>query len=305
MEIINIIFIHKGDSWYLPYALNQAVESNPYANIYLLGDESNKKYNTNNVNHFSWEDFNIRAKEFANIYQHFATTDYHHELFCIQRWFVLLEFMKKLNLTNAILLDTDVLLFQDIIKYFSCIDKKFHYTRGTTNHMGFVYIPNRSYLGNICTFMTNLYKNQETLNRLEKDYVDYVKENGIGGVSDITLFEYYQEQNQDYVYNTENPPLNKMAFIHSLESDFYLKDKNNYVAIKWRNEIPYGTFLSTGELISIIGIHCFGLQKTSIRRLYNGKGKWKARLVFIWKKSFFKNILDYLRGRKKISKKND
>ena len=76
-----IIFIHKGDSWYLPYALHQCVKSNPSARVILLGDVANKKYN-NIVEHQLIEDYSLEADEFSKLYQHYSTSSYNYELFC-------------------------------------------------------------------------------------------------------------------------------------------------------------------------------------------------------------------------------
>lgn len=291
----NIVFIHKSDSWYLSYALNQVVLSNPTANIYLIGDDSNNKYK--NVNYLMISDFSKKATEFAKIYKHFSTTDYHHELFCIQRWFILLEFMERYELENAMLLDTDVLIFQDINTYLEKINVDFQFSQGTTNTMGFVYFKNHTYLKNICDFITNQYLNPKIVALLKNEYEEYVKEYQIGGVSDITLFDWYKRDNSGCVFNFETPPLGGMAFINSLESPLYIQNKHKYVDIKWINKIPYGTLFS-GEEVSIIGVHCFGLQKLQIRKLYQGKNKWLSRIIYCWKRTKLKYLFDIIRGRK-------
>jgi len=296
METINIVFIHKGNSWYLPYALNQVKKSNPNANIILLGDETNVQY-SKIMKHYLISDYSKKANDFANIYQHLSVAPYNYELFCIQRWFILLEFMEASNLENVMLPDTDVLIFQDVQKYFSNINSDFHHTKGTTNPMGFVYFPHRKNLKLICNFITDIYSNQDSIKNLEESYIEYKAKNEFGGISDITLFSMYEKESSYNVYNTEIPPLKGMSFIHSLESEFYKKQQNNYVKFEWKNNIPYGTLL-TGERISIIGVHCFGLQKRFIRKLYQGDGKWKAHVTYLWKESLFKHFFDIIRGRK-------
>lgn len=295
MEQMNIIFIHKGNSWYLPYALNQAKKSNPNANIILLGDESNNKYPF--IKHFLISDYSKAADSFALIYKHFSTTNYQHELFCIQRWFIWLEFMQAHNLNSAMLPDTDVLIFQDIKKYYEKVEGDFHFTKGSTGYMGFVYINSQIYLNQICKFITTQYLIPENLKRLDDKYKEWLSQHEIGGVSDITLFDEYERANPRCTFNFEIPPVNGMAYINSLDSPYYKKDKNNYVDIKWIKGIPYAIQLN-GENVSIQGVHCFGSQKTYIRKLYKGKNWFAARTVYCWKISVFKMLFDKIRGRR-------
>ena len=162
---MNIIFIHKGDSWYLSYALKQVKKSNPNANIVLLGDERNKKYSK--YAHFDYIDnYNKKAKEFENIYIHFSNTDYNYELFCIQRWFIWFEYMNSHNISKALLPDTDVLIFQDVTRYFNSVPDNIIYTKGFTNRMGFIYI-NIFHLESICSLITTSYSNKEIISELE------------------------------------------------------------------------------------------------------------------------------------------
>jgi len=293
---MNIIFIHKGDSWYLSYALKQAKQSNPDANIVLLGDNSNSKY-ANIVKHDLISNYFDKADEFRNIYKHFSTTGYQHELFCIQRWFVWFEYMKAHKIESAILPDTDVLIFQPIQDFIKTINLEFQFSKGTTNYMGFMYMKTK-YLKIICDYFEFQYLDPLMLSELEKAYIDYVKITGAGGVSDITLFNRYEKENPDCALNFELPPINGYAFINSLDSPYYIHNKDGYVKFKWKKNISYATLLDGGD-VSIVGVHCFGLQKEYIRKLYNGKGKTKSRLVFLWKRSIFKMIFDKLRGRKK------
>jgi hypothetical protein len=292
---MNIIFIHRGDSWYLSYALNQAKKTNPSANIVLLGDESNSKY-ANIIKHDLISSYFYTADSFSKIYKHYSTTNYNHELFCIQRWFVWLEYMKIHNLENAILPDTDVLIFRDISIYYSQINYDFHFSKGCTNYMGFVYVKIK-YLEKICEFITSQYLNIEHLLELEKAYIDYVKVTGYGGVSDITLFDRYEREHPNCALNFEMPPINGFAFIHSLNTPYYAQNKDGYVNLKWRKGNPYAKLLS-GEDIAIMGVHCFGLQKVYIRKLYQGSNWFIARLIYYWKKSVLKLIFDKLRGRR-------
>ncbi len=296
MEQMNIIFIHKGNSWYLPYALNQVKKSNPNANIILLGDESNNKYPF--IKHFLISDYSKTADSFALIYKHFSTTNYQHELFCIQRWFIWLEFMQAHNLNSAMFPDTDVLIFQDIQNFILSVPRdNYYYSKGTTNYMGFVYFKDVDYLKQVCNYITDTYSNSLSLSKLDIVYKKWVAEHGIGGVSDITLFDNFEYEYPNSVVNFETPPIINKAFVNSLEANQYKLNKKGYVDISWKKNTPFAT-LTTGEKVSVMGIHCFGSQKPYIRKLYKGKNWFAARTVYCWKISVFKMLFDIIRGRR-------
>jgi len=272
MKRTHIIFIHKGDSWYLSYALKQAKHSNPNANIVLLGDHANEKYKRL-IKHEYISDFSTKAERFATLYKHFSTTDYHHELFCIQRWFVWLEYMETKKIENGVLPDTDVLIFQDVNIYYDKIQEPYIFTKGCTGYMGFVKIE-KSNLDLICKFISMYYSSFAHINELENDYNEWIEKHKIGGVSDITLFEKYEKLSPIRAFNFETPPLEDKAFINSLESPFYLKNRDNYIDIIWEQGVPYATLLD-GTQVSIMGIHCFGFTKkiytvNSIKDRING-----------------------------------
>ncbi len=92
MNMTTIIFIHRGNSWYLPLALRQAVKTNPNARIVLLGDEQNVCY-ANLVEHKMISSYFENAHRFESVYQHKSFSNKEYELFNFQRWFVWRDFM--------------------------------------------------------------------------------------------------------------------------------------------------------------------------------------------------------------------
>ena len=99
---IPVVLIHSGDSPYLPATIFQLRHSNPRTPIYLIGDDENRHYNSW-VSHHEINDFLGHAKAFENIYQHFSTNGREFELICIQRWFILRDFMKAMNQVMSIM----------------------------------------------------------------------------------------------------------------------------------------------------------------------------------------------------------
>lgn len=60
MNPLQIIFIHKGNSWYLPYTLYQAHVTNPESPIYLIGDKDTEHF-PKWINHISYSQYDNYA----------------------------------------------------------------------------------------------------------------------------------------------------------------------------------------------------------------------------------------------------
>ena len=111
--MIPIIFIHNQNSSYLPLSLWQARKSNPETEVILIGDSGNAHFNYL-VNHVDKSQYSKRADEFAKKFVNFSTNSHEFELICLQRWFILEEFMRQNNLEKCLYLDSDILLFGNV-----------------------------------------------------------------------------------------------------------------------------------------------------------------------------------------------
>lgn len=110
---INIIFIHKGSSWYLPYAINQAAFANPTAKISVLGSPKDSKYH----NTFPIFDYQSDySKRFTRVYEHRSSNCYDFECFCWLRWFYLRDHMRGNSLDHVWYFDSDVLVYESLIR---------------------------------------------------------------------------------------------------------------------------------------------------------------------------------------------
>lgn len=109
-----IILIHRGDDEFLTYTLQQAKLSNPSSDVILLGKDVNKKYCLGIASHARIDDYMQNAHSFAKFYQHLSTNSYEYNMFCFQRWFVLLDYMKNKRIQKCCYMDSDVMLYTDI-----------------------------------------------------------------------------------------------------------------------------------------------------------------------------------------------
>src|SRR5262245_35995883 len=113
-----IFIVHRGNSDYLKYCLDQVKKYNPGSVIYLLGDESNSGYDF--VSHQHVSDYSDTATEFESVYRHLNTVRSDFVLFCFKRWFFINEFLiKHSNINEFLYLDTDALLYSNVTQEFA------------------------------------------------------------------------------------------------------------------------------------------------------------------------------------------
>ena len=113
-----VIFIHRGDSDYLEHSLRQAKQYSD--DVILIGDTTNDHFP--DVTHFNLNDYFQGAAAFENDYLHMSSNSYFYELFCIQRWYILKEFLEKHKINQCFYCDSDVMIYCDISQTFSTYD---------------------------------------------------------------------------------------------------------------------------------------------------------------------------------------
>ena len=75
----------------LELVVKQAKKNN--SEVYLIGDEGNLQYATDN--HRDMFEYCEGVEEFEKLYQHLSTNQQGIELFCFTRWFILRNFLRK------------------------------------------------------------------------------------------------------------------------------------------------------------------------------------------------------------------
>ena len=106
-----IIYVHKGDSFYLDSIFNITRKNNPSQKIILLGDDENKKYaekynlNFYHINDYYTSNFN---------YKHYSVNSPDYEKFCYERWLIINNFLKTHDYETIIYSDSDNAFFIDV-----------------------------------------------------------------------------------------------------------------------------------------------------------------------------------------------
>ncbi|MDF2633467.1 MAG: hypothetical protein K0R78_341 [Pelosinus sp.] len=193
---IPIIFIHYGDSEYLQYSLLQAKRSNKDKDIILIGDESNNKYPF--VKHVNVAE-SASMREFAKVYKHMNFNPHEYELFCIQRWFILRDFMVTHKIEQCYYQDSDVMLYEDIAKE-ELTGFDFAFCGGIS--AGISFINNVAALDAFCSFITNCYTQPESRLQLENMYQSIITAIPHGGICDMVFVNLYcNNTNPEKIYD--------------------------------------------------------------------------------------------------------
>lgn len=193
---IPIVFIHYGNSDYLQYSLLQAKRSNQDKDIILIGDESNNRYPF--VKHFNVSE-SISMKSFADIYKHMNFNSYEYELFCIQRWFILRDFMKSHGIEQCYYQDSDVMLYEDVGKE-NITGFDFAFCGGIS--AGISFINNVTALDTFCAFITSCYAQKDLRLQLENMYHSIIATIPHGGICDMVFVNLYcNNTNPEKIYD--------------------------------------------------------------------------------------------------------
>ena len=287
-----IIFIHTGYSDYLEFTLRQASHVSKDSDIYLLGNSTNNKFDF--LKHINIDKYSIKSEEFRKVYKHLTSNPFEYELFCFQRWFILLEFMIDHEIDKVFVCDSDVLLYTDIDEVATTFfkSKDLVYMNGLSPGTVAASISfwTKDAIQQFCHFIYETYKN----NLVEiKHYNQLVKEkNNIGGYSDMTALYHFLDKDfrgkpgnllkvqKDTVFD-----LHIGCPITTVNENF--KFKNLKKIFIWKNGVPYSYSFSSNKYIRFHGIHFQGANKFSIASFYNGpkfNGINKLKIKYYFKK---------------------
>jgi hypothetical protein len=204
-----MVFIHSGESWYLPYALQQARLADPQAAIFLLGDSQSVEPGILKRNLKEYETDVIR--QFRQLYYQNAPNPLENELVCYLRWFYLSNFLRQEALRDVFYFDSDVLVYSSgnevkrtmLEPGMEC---------GLSVHSqspesclwtacGHASYWQAAILEEFCEFCLRSYESDESLARYRTKVAWHKNEGVSGGITDMTTLYFFWEQNQHRIAN--------------------------------------------------------------------------------------------------------
>lgn len=289
-----VIFIHKGDHYYLNYSLNQVKITNPNNPIYLITDTITNRYPF--VNYIDINKYFNGANEFAKVYKHMSTNGFDNELFCFQRWYILKEFCNEKKLTDFLYLDSDLLIYCNVDAVFGQL-KEYDFTISKKLSPHCCYFPSLEKLNKFCEFIPKLYTDSNYINRFLTKHKHHLDNNLPGGVCDMTAFNEYQKE-----------PAIKVKDLSIIEGDEVFDDnindadgflaENGIKKLSLEQGFYYGTLKENNKKVKFNTLHFQGPAKKYIAKYYFGKSIKKIEMKLMLDEVLNSNQFFYKVARK-------
>ncbi|MCB0340536.1 MAG: hypothetical protein KDD53_13070, partial [Bdellovibrionales bacterium] len=258
-----IVFIHRGTNDYLAYSVAQAHWTNPNSSIFLLGDDANVGIPF--AQHFAFKDYFKRAYDFSLIYQHYSDNPPDYELFCIQRWLILNDFMHAHNIDSTLYLDSDVLIYSsmtEMLDNLPAVDLGIAKPAGSSVSPAICFLLNREVLDEFCELIVSIYKSAELTKNILEDHYRKCQIRGVyGGACDMTLFDHYLLQSKRNISNLLEINSDNYFDASIFRLDDFESEENGMKKIIFDNGIPFCIHKSTGHKRRFHNLHFQGASK--------------------------------------------
>jgi hypothetical protein len=251
-----IIFIHRGACRYLPASIAQARQSSPGSEFFVLGDRFNAGFC--GARHFESAAYWDMAEKFAAVYQHRSSHEVDYELFCFQRWFVLLSFMRSRQLEACLYLDSDVLLFADATgeaRVFEGCDVTLSLT---SPHC--LFFNRRESLERFCNFVMECYTTPALFAVLEEEFTSRQARNAPGGVCDMRVFGLFEKMGRGKAGDLREIR-DGATYDHAMGQSNGYEMRNGIKRVEWRDGRPWCRQEATGEMVRFNALHFQGSTK--------------------------------------------
>lgn len=290
MSVLPVVFIHQGNSDYLFKTFYQLKQWNPQTTPYMLGTKASKVYEPW-IKHEEIGQYMGWAQALSKVFFNLSTNGADYELFCIQRWFVLYEFMQAKGLERALYLDSDVFVYDDLTKEGAALSSygmTLCHMSGHTNYVSDVKV-----LKHFCEYIFWHYETEEGKQILH-DWLKEYRDGGetTGGISDMTFIRKYWVAFPENVYNLNQIVDKKVYDVAFSVSDYfgYQGEDNGLTGekvkvIQFENQQPYCKHDSEG-LVRFVTLHFQGKSKQLMPQYLTKKGaefqRWEKRFQQIY-----------------------
>jgi hypothetical protein len=274
--MIPVVFTHRGGQEYVRVAIKQARQWN--GRVVLLGDGSNAGWD---VEHHAIADhFGADAERVVGYYEHMCSNPHDFELYNLQEYFVLREFMQRQALPVIFACDSDVMAYADLteeerkhgdyLAVYSIPEEQWEYRWSASAHSVYWTF---SGLCDFCDFVEATYTGN--LDKLREKW-RWHQENGVGGgVCDMTLLWLFYVENAGRVHDICRV-VGGAAFDHNIraaENAFpgeYRMD-GGLKEVRWRGGQPYCWHLELERWVRFAVLHFQNGAKPLMQEYYHDR----------------------------------
>ncbi len=279
--MIPVVFTHRGDQDYVQIAIKQARQWNE--RVILLGDESNAIWDVEH--HYIAEYFGDDAQRVADYYEHMCSNPYDFELYNLQEFFVLRDFMRTQGLDKIFACDSDVMIYADLteeekrfgdyLAVYSIPQEQWEYRWSASAHSAYWTFGG---LCAFCDFIEETYATEAGLAKLREKWQWHQDSSTGGGICDMTLLWLFYMENAQWVHDICEVR-DGVAFDHNIrvpentEPDEYIMDGElKAVDWPWRLPQPYCRHKGrNGEHIRFATLHFQNDAKRVMKDYYREK----------------------------------
>ena len=288
-----VLVAHTGYQPYLEFTLRQAAAEAGPGGVLLLGDRANDRFPFLRHVDGTAPAYARAAEAFARVYRHMSTNSHAFELFCFERWFRLRALMEAEGLAEALVLDSDVLLFaapEEVRALAPAGAACALATPAAQAPFAWESSGHTSYwtagaLAAFCDFAMALYTEPAAHARLREKWQHHLATGEPGGICDMTALYLFAEAQPAGAVHPITDGAGGATVDHRISTalnrypDEYAT-RRGWKALTWRPDgRPEALSRRTGAPVRFLSLHLQGQAKGHVGRLYRGPDFRGRRLL--------------------------
>lgn len=256
-----IVFIHRGESEYVEWAVRAARESNPDTPIYLVADK-NWVPHLPRVHFDPLGDFMEEARNFSSNYIHATTYAEEFERFCFERWFVLRALCHRRRIQAPLYLDSDVVLLQPI-RTLTSFFEGYDLTVSHRNCGHIAWFRSSAMIGRLCDYLEHIFRDDKNrlLKRIVTDeaLVQLGQQSEMQPLNDMLLIQMFCAEHPQLRIGDTTIVRDGSTFDHTLgtSQECYISDESGKI-LDWEEGSLYGQHTRLNVRVRFNAVHFQG-----------------------------------------------
>jgi len=291
-EGIPIVVVHRGWKPYLGFCLQRAAACRRQGRLVLLGDDASA--HVTNAEHRRIDDAALQddVAEFRSLYRHCASAlKERFEQFCIERWFLVRNLMRRERFDRCLAIDSDVLLFCDVAEESARFrDVAMTFARWDAVRL----LPHCNFIGcreaieSFCDYVLEVYRTPAALEAVK---AANAKRPSRHWVSDMPLFHAWSLRGEFPLGSLEATARHGVGYDDCIDRVAGFRPRSFLPGVlrpwKWiehRDGVPYARHLRNGD-VPMKCLHFHGAMKDLMARHARGStDDWRAGGIMLRRK---------------------
>jgi hypothetical protein len=278
-----IVIAHTGYHPYLEFTLRHAHDRAGDHRFIFLGDRTNDRFPFLQFVDGSEPVYERAAAEVAAVYRHMSTNTAQFELSAFQRWFRIRALMEQEGLDEALVLDSDVLLYGSADEIagtwadgcaiaLATPEDQRNYRWESSGHSAYW---TREQLQRCCAYVTEMYTDPAERAKIEEKWAFHLETGTPGGICDMTAFYLFAERQEAGVVRNVSDVRGGTTFDHNaglslnlVEDEYALEGGAKAVTFEAGQPIAHNRRLD--RPVRFLSLHLQGPTKGHAGAFYQG-----------------------------------